>query len=121
MALRDAISGLRRIASGEAIQEAEGEFQAYLEGRLQGELSRHVKTGRALATTQATKGQGRIVVSMPGYLGHPGASDASKGGRKSRLWRFSWRKGTPKTALARGAEILRQAVLRRLPGGTSGR
>lgn len=120
-AIRDTIAGLRRIASGVAIREAESEFQSYLEGRLKGELSRHVRTGHALATTNAIKSPGLITVKMPGYLGHLGRSDPSKRGQKSRIWRFSWRGGTPKSALLRGAEILRQAVLKQLPGGSNGR
>lgn len=120
-AIRDTIAGLRRIASGEAIREAEATFQRYLEGRLKGELGRHVDTGKALSTAHAVKSPGLILVTMQGYLGYPGKSDARKKGRKSRIWRFSWRGGTPKTALARGAEILRQAVLKQLPGGSNGR
>lgn len=119
--IRDTIRGLRKIASGDAIRQATEEYRVYLDGRLKGELKRHVATGKALNTSNAAKATSALLVRMPGYLGHPGKSDPSKKGKKSRLWKFSWRRGTPKTALVRGAEILRQAVLRQLPGGSNGR
>lgn len=84
--LRKLVRGLRSIASGEVIDRALAKASTYLQGRVSGELGRHVKTGTALRTGRVAVDSKSLDVTLQGYY---------------RYIRWSFRKGFPKSALDR--------------------
>ncbi len=103
--LRDALAGLRSIASGQVAARVLIRFGQYVRGRIKGELARHVHTGKALTTATVAVQSREIGVTLQDYY---------------RYIRWSWKKGVPISVLNRGQKIVAEeyeAALRR--GGAS--
>jgi len=100
--LRQAVAGLRSIASGQARAAAIIQFGRYLRGRIKGELARHVKTGLALNSATVAPQTRVIDVTLQSYY---------------RYIRWSWKKGIPISVLNRGRKIVSDAYEAALRGG----
>ncbi|MCC6559642.1 MAG: hypothetical protein IT372_42540 [Polyangiaceae bacterium] len=93
--LRKMIAGLREIASGEVVQDALARFEKYVNGRIKGELRRHVDTGLALNTARTELSSTKLVITLQRYR---------------RYIKWSWRKGTPRGVLMQGQKIFAKAM-----------
>jgi hypothetical protein len=84
--LRKLIRGLRSVASGEVLDRTMEKASTYLQGRVSGELARHVKTGTALRTGRVAVDSKALDVTLQGYY---------------RYIRWSFKKGFPRSVLDR--------------------
>ena len=102
--LRKLIAGLKQIASGETVNRALVRMEDYIDGRVKGELERHVWTGKALSTARIHAGSGSITITLQRYR---------------RYIKWSWRKGIPLSALKRCQKIIGEEMQLSMKGGAS--
>lgn len=100
--LRRLIAGLREIASGAVVEKALGRIEHYIDGRVKGELSRHVYTGRALATARVELEPKAVTITLQRYR---------------RYIKWSWRKGIPLSVIKRAQKIIGEEMQLAVKGG----
>lgn len=93
--LRKMMRGLREVASGAVLANVVIRFNAYLRGRVKGELARHVKTGLALNSATVVPTTKSIDITLQRY-------------RTYIKWSFA--KGIPISALNRGQKLLTEEL-----------
>ncbi len=110
--LRKLIRNFEEAAAGKPIGRAVERSIAYLDGRIRGELARHKRTGNALAVAKVAGGADRIRMTLAAYAlaGNfkPGSTSAPTKGGHFLKWSFF--KGTPKTAIARIQRIFKEEI-----------
>lgn len=100
--LRRLVAGLKEIASGAVVEKALGRIEHYIEGRVKGELGRHVWTGKALATARVELAPKAVEITLQKYR---------------RYIKWSWRKGIPISAIKRCQKIIGEELQLAVKGG----
>lgn len=110
--LRKLIRNFEEAAAGKPIGRAVERSIAYLDGRIHGELERHRRTGNALAVAKVSGTKEKLRMVLPAYAlaGNfkPGSKSAPTKGGHFLKWSFF--KGTPKSALARIQRIFKEEI-----------
>lgn len=101
--LRKLIAGLKEVAGGEVVARSIDRFADYLNGRIHGELERHIDTGLALRTAEVAFNTKTIEITLQRYR---------------RYIKWSFKKGIPISALNRGKKIFREEIERALKVGS---
>lgn len=99
--LRKLMRGLREVASGKVLANVIVRVNAYLAGRVRGELARHVKTGLARNTATIVPSKSTIDITLQSY-------------RRYIPWSF--KKGIPLSALNRAQKILAEELNKAVKG-----
>lgn len=102
--LRKLVRGLREVASGKVLANTIIRSNNYIQGRVKGELGRHVKTGLAVNSARSVPSMRSIDLTLQGYY---------------RYIRWSFKKGFPSSAVARVRKILAEELAKAL--GTGGK
>lgn len=100
--LRKLVRGLRDVASGKVLAAVIIRANAYLRGRVKGELGRHVKSGLALNSARVVPSMRSIDITLQDY-------------RRYIKWSFA--KGVPSSAVNRVRKILSEELKKALDRG----
>lgn len=100
--LRKTIRGLREVASGAVLAATIERAGKYIDGRVKGELKRHVATGLALRTASVKTSLQSLDLTLQDY-------------RRYIKWSFA--KGFPMSAIKRIQKILQEELDKALKGG----
>lgn len=100
--LRKLVRGLRSVATGKVLANVILRANAYLRGRVKGELARHVKSGLALNSARVVPTTQSIDITLQDY-------------RRYIQWSFA--KGIPISAVTRVRKILSEELKKALDKG----